>query len=347
MGTAAFGLPWFYLTFGVIGGIGCGLVSIVGTTTIMRTQTQKFGFGAGTAALGFGLGTLLYGAMVRATPQFGEVSAASATIQAAEDYASQNGLDLPAAASTMDPGQIYTLLSIFMVSGVAIAAYGFVFALLLHKPAERSATIADRPVKEVLLSMQWWFLWLIAFIATIGGCGLIAASLGMLRDISGLTVAQSTSYLSILALSACIGRVAGGLLGERVGYRRMTSFFLVLQAGLYMGLAASRSIVSALLIFGLAYFCFGALVAVLGGWTAQSFGTRRYGPIWGLLATGFGTAGLLGPWFLSNVREIGGSYGAALMPIGIMLSVCALLPAMMHERGAQADHRTLHEAKAA
>lgn len=340
-GTTAFGLPWFYVAFGVVGGLGGGFAYIAGTATIMRTQTRRFGFGAGLAALGFGLGSLVYGGVVRSTPQYASVAATTETVAAATDYASKNGLNLPPSAAHLPPAIVQTLLEVFLAGGIAIAIYGFVFAMLLHDPERCEATIADRPLRAVVTTMQWWFLWLAYFIATVAGGGIMANSTEILRDVTDLPTADPAGYLTFFALSGCVGRIGIGAAVDHVGYRRMTSIILLVQAMLYFGLASIHAFVPAVALFAAAYFTYGGLVAVLGGWTAQSFGTRHFGAIWGLLVTGFGTAGLVGPWFLSNVYEITGSYGGALMPMGLMLAVCALLPALMHERGAASSEHEL------
>jgi len=337
VGTPHLGLPWFFLCYGVVGGAGCGLAYIAGMSTVMRTQSRRFGFGAGLAALGFGLGSLVYGIVLRATPQFAAVSHATSVIRTAEEYAAAHGVEMSATASALAEGEIGKLMGIFVGNALTIAVVGGLVVSQLRNLDVREANVEDRTVAQAAQTMQWWFIWAMYFAATIAGGGIIGNAIAILHEITALPAAALTEYIVLLALAGCIGRIGMGALVDRVGYKRLLSTLLLVQATIYFGLSVAHDLHVALLLFASAFLCFGGIVALLTGWTAQSFGTRHFGAIWGLLTTGFGTAGLLGPWFISAVHSINGTYTGALMPMGLMLAMTAALPAAMRERGEKAS----------
>jgi OFA family oxalate/formate antiporter-like MFS transporter len=59
MGTAAWGAPWLYLTYGVIGGVGAGMAYIAPVSMVTKWFPRQRGLAGGLVAGGFGLGAFL------------------------------------------------------------------------------------------------------------------------------------------------------------------------------------------------------------------------------------------------------------------------------------------------
>ena len=70
LGTARFGAPWIYATYGVLGGIGLGLGYVTPVAAVTKWFPDKRGFGSGMVVMGFGLGAFLYNQLLARLPAF-------------------------------------------------------------------------------------------------------------------------------------------------------------------------------------------------------------------------------------------------------------------------------------
>jgi OFA family oxalate/formate antiporter-like MFS transporter len=72
--------------------------------------------------------------------------------------------------------------------------------------------------------------------------------------------------------------------------------------------------------------CYGGGFGTMPAFTADYFGPKNVGPIYGLMLTAWGFASAFGPLFIAHMRETTGSYSGALRVIAGVMAVSALLP---------------------
>ena len=63
--------------------------------------------------------------------------------------------------------------------------------------------------------------------------------------------------------------------------------------------------------------------------TADYFGPKNVGPIYGLMLTAWGFASAFGPLLIAHMRETAGSYRGALHVIAGVMAVSTLLPILV------------------
>ena len=83
-------------------------------------------------------------------------------------------------------------------------------------------------------------------------------------------------------------------------------------------------------------FNFGGIFALLPSATADAFGTRGLGTNYGLVFTGYGVAGILGPIVAARVYDATQTYAAAFT-FAAVLCVAAALIALFSGRAAPAE----------
>jgi OFA family oxalate/formate antiporter-like MFS transporter len=83
----------------------------------------------------------------------------------------------------------------------------------------------------------------------------------------------------------------------------------------------------ALLIFGAAFtgLCYGTVFTLFPATTADYYGVKNLGVNYGLVFTGFGVAGVIGPMLGGKIRDSFGNYHNAFTISAIMLLVGAVL----------------------
>ena len=93
--------------------------------------------------------------------------------------------------------------------------------------------------------------------------------------------------------------------------------------------------------------CYGGGFGTMPAFTADYFGTKNVGPIYGLMLTAWGFASAFGPLLIAHMRETQGSYRGALHVIAGILAISALLPLLVRPPEERTHPRGLHPAPTA
>ena len=148
----------------------------------------------------------------------------------------------------------------------------------------------------------------------------------VLAEAAGAAGSASTA-VSVLALFNAAGRIVAGTLSDKFG--RVTVLFgaFVLElAGLGLLLLVGTGD-TLLFLLGVSVIgvCFGALMGVYPGFTADQFGIRHNSVNYGIMFIGFAIAGYFGPSTCGRLLASTGSYTAAFLVAAILAVVGILL----------------------
>jgi OFA family oxalate/formate antiporter-like MFS transporter len=293
------------LTFGVIGGIGIGLgYSATTPPAIKWFPLARKGFITGIVVSGVGLAAVYISPLTQYLLKI-------TTIQ-----------------------QTFLALGIGTVVIVAILAQflanppaGYVPDSPEANPATRSAiTPPPRPDldwHEMLRTSQFYLLWMMFVLGA-------AAGLMIIAHIAIIAKEQARWEwgfvpLATLAIFNTLGRVVSGYLSDRIGRTRTMTLAFVAQAMNMFAFAHYTS--PALLVFGSAFtgLCYGTIFTLMPAATADFYGLRNLGVNYGILFTGFGVAGVLGPILGGRIRDGLGSYTYSYTISAILLLIGAAI----------------------
>lgn len=180
---------------------------------------------------------------------------------------------------------------------------------------------------------RFWLLTIISFAMAAGLGGIVVHLVPLLRDL-GADPLAAASTASLVGLSSVIGRLGIGYLLDRLPAALVSLGVLALAAaGIALLLADGLSMGAiAAILLGLAA---GAEIDLLAYLTAQHFGQREYGAIYGwqysVFALGYG----LSPFALGRLRDGTGNYDLALTLSALLVGCAALLMLGLRE-GARA-----------
>jgi OFA family oxalate/formate antiporter-like MFS transporter len=298
-------LTMMVFTFGVIGSIGIGLGYSAATPCAMKWfDPTKKGMIAGIVVAGVGL-----------SPVY--ITPITASL-----------------LKTYGISQTFTILGVFAIVAVVL------FALFLKNPPEvgqpEKNVKKETPVtkgnnftwSEVTRTPQFYLLWLMYLLAATAGLMLIA-------HLPSIAVAQANwktaGFLLVVILSIfnALGRLGAGVLSDKVGRTRAMMLVFMLQA-LNMFLFAFYTTIPWLIlgsaIAGLAY---GAVFSLFPTTTAEYFGMKNLGVNYGLIFTGWGVAGVIGPMLGGMVADKTGAYGYGYLVAAVFLVIATLLVGLM------------------
>jgi OFA family oxalate/formate antiporter-like MFS transporter len=190
----------------------------------------------------------------------------------------------------------------------------------------RAAGTYEYGVAEALHTRQFWLLWVMLFLNVSAGIMIISQASPMGQQMVGLTPVKAANI--VLALSICnsLGRVFWAWVSDYIGRARVYMLLYAIQAVIFFLLPRLDSALlftAAVAVIGL---CYGGGFGTMPSFTADFFGARNMGGIYGWILLAWGAAAIPSPLLIAHVRETTGGYTDAIEVIAIVMLVCVGLP---------------------
>jgi MFS transporter, OFA family, oxalate/formate antiporter len=327
-GTARFGAPWLYATYGVIGGFGLGLGYITPVSAVTKWFPDKRGFASGMVVMGFGLGAFFYNNILKSVPAF-----AAASNEAARAVGG---------TGNMSAAAVDTVLRTFVFSGLVFAVVGGLCATALTNPSAAVAAAAkpaptaaarDYPPSEALRTPQFWALWAMLFLNVTAGILFISNAVPIMRELTNVAPGTALAIYGFIAVFNGIGRFFWGAVSDRIG--RNAAYLLIygVQVVIFFIVGGISSVPVVATLFAIVLLCYGGGFGTMPSFTADYFGTKHYGANYGWILLAWGVGGVVGPIFVGIVRDATGSFTGALPVVAIVLIAAMILPVVTHKPG--------------
>jgi len=292
-------------TFGVIGSIGIGLGYSAATPCAMKWfDSSKKGLIAGIVVSGVGLSP------VYMTP------ITSALLKA------------------------YGISNTFIILGVFAIAVVAVLSMFLAdpteeqapKPANNQATSSskgnDYTWNEVAKTPQFYLLWVMYLLAATAGLMLIA-HLPSIAVVQADWKTAGFMLVVILSIFNALGRLGAGALSDKVGRTRAMMIVFLIQAVNMFLFAFYTSIPMLVVGSAIAGISYGAVFSLFPTTTAEYFGMKNLGVNYGMIFTGWGIAGVVGPMLGGMVADKTGSYNNGYLVAGVFLILATILVSLL------------------
>jgi|SRR5712664_921909 len=300
-------LWWLYLSFGVIAGIGLGLSYIVPVAVLVKWFPERRGMITGLAVGGFGAGALITAPVATRLIQ---------SVGVLETFAYL--------------GIAYLLLTVFSAifmqnppEGWAPAGWTPSASLASHRPAK------EYTLGEALRTWQWWALWLLLFLNTSAGISVISQESPLFQELAGVTAIVAAGMVGIVSLGNALGRLFWAWASDSISRRGAFFTMLLLQVALFWAIPSVHSRTTLTIVALLVLLCYGGGFGTMPAFTADYFGPRNVGPIYGLMLTAWGFASAFGPLLIAALRQSTGTYRSGLHVISVILAVSTLLPILI------------------
>jgi OFA family oxalate/formate antiporter-like MFS transporter len=300
-------LSWLYLTYGVIGGIGLGLGYIVPVAVLVKWFPDRRGLITGIAVGGFGAGALI---------------------------------TAPVATRLI---QSVGVLSTFAYLGIAYLIVTVVTGLFMQNPPDGWKPVGwtrttnqtshragrDFTLSEALKTWQWYALWLLLFLNTCAGISIISQEAPLFQEETRVTAAIAASMVGLASIGNAVGRVFWAWVSDLI--TRSATFFVmfVAQILLFWLLPNIATAWFLTIVTFVVLMCYGGGFGTMPAFTADYFGPKNVGPIYGLMLTAWGFASVFGPLLIAHMRETAGSYRGALHIIAGVMTISAVLPILV------------------
>lgn len=283
IGILLIGLGWFLAGFathfilfligyGVMIGVGVGMVYGIPIKGIQDRFSMKKGLMTGIVLLGFGLSTLIV---------------APLSTYLIETY----GLSQT----------FYIYAMIFMIVLVPIS-----LILGIHQDASEVSNIQEN---QKILNVSSIKLYLYFVMATTIGLMMIGLSYYIGVTVYGFNPWSIALSMSLFAVMNGISRPIFGWLMDRKGfyYSVKLSLLLIISASVISIINQGTHLVLFMISYGLFWFNLGAWLAIIPAAVSMKYGRERYAKQYGLFFTGYGIGAIIGTLLSGFIMDLFGN----------------------------------------
>jgi len=280
----------FYLTFGILQGIGLGFGYIVPVYTVVKWFPDRPGLASGIIIMSFALGSLLASFLISGL------------------YASVG------------------LSGAFLTLAIAYGICMLLSALYLANPVtttEHHHAHEDLTAKQILTDKRFMALWLMLFLNVCGGIAIISKAAILGEEVVGMDAAQATMFVAIIGLFNGIGRLFWSSISDKIGCWATFMIFLGINAICFALIPTfSTNTISFQAITYIIIAGYGAGFATMPSFVKEIFGADKYGPVLGYTLTAWSAAAFVGPLLLGLTADISIFYlFAALLIVSLLVGL--------------------------
>jgi MFS family permease len=299
-------------TYGMVAGIGVGIVYGVPMVIAARWFPDKKGLAVGLTIVGFGLSPLI-------TAPLANYLIATYTVRP-------------------------TLRILGIAFTVIIVAIAWVMKLppknwqphhdhALTDPgaiANPKLMVARSYPQRLLTSRSFYGLWICYAIGTVIGLSAIGISGPVGQEIIKISPTVAASSVSLFALFNGVSRPLFGWLSDRFKphYIAIFSYTLILIACLLMANAQTGQVATYLIAFCLFWFCLGGWLAMAPTITLRFFNPDQYAQNYGIVFTAYGVGALIGTLVTGRIRDLLGTYNYVFYPMAF-LAIIGMITALL------------------
>lgn len=197
-----------------------------------------------------------------------------------------------------------------------------------RKDSPRSAKAAiNYNWSKMVRTTNFWLMIALLLCGAITGMMIFSQAVGIAVNQVGMSVTAATGAVAFLALINTFGRLAAGVISDKLGQPlSLLGACILTICGLAMLITCKQGsdfmFYAALTIIG---FPFGAFLGIFPGYTAAAFGTRFNGTNYGIMFCGFALSGAVGPWLMNALSNNGDFYysylaGICIASLGVLLA---------------------------
>lgn len=301
--------PWMlYITYGLIAGIGQGIVysSTIGNT--VKLFPDKRGLGVGIVTAGYGGGTIVIAPIANALIANVGVSQALVTL----------GI---------------SFLVIILGCGLLVKPSPNEFIPQGWIPPVTSGNkgVANISWNEMIKKPLFYIIASMFLIGALSGMMVTANASVIGQTMFGLTAATAALYVSLYSLSNCIGRVFWGVISDRIGRTYCLMAIYLVISTMMLVIALSNSVVGfAVAIIGIG-LCFGGTMGIFPSIVGEKFGMKYYGVNYGVTFVGYSGAAFFGPRIANSVATANNGMFTNAFYIALAISLVGLVLAVVYK----------------
>lgn len=287
------------LTMGIITGAGIGILNVSTSPPVVKWfPPEKKGMVTGIVVAGAGLSSTMYS---------------------------------PLANYLLESVGIHKT---FIYIGIGAFLASIILAQILKNPSKedlkdkdkkegKKILVKDYSWNEMLKSIYFYKLWIMLAFSSSAGLMII----GHISSIARIQTKWEGGFILVILISLfnTFGRIMGGAISDKIGRFNLMKIIFTVQA-LNMVFFASYSS-TVILSIGVAVtgFCYGAVFPVFPSAITDLYGLKNFGINYGIMFTGWGLGGIIGPMIAASIFDSVGNYKSAYIVAALLLIISVII----------------------
>ena len=151
----------------------------------------------------------------------------------------------------------------------------------------------------------------------------------MFQEIAKVGAVVAAGMVGVASIGNAVGRIFWAWISDAITRRWTFVIMFLLQVGLFWILPSTSSATMLTVLSFVILMCYGGGFGTMPAFSADYFGSKNVGPIYGLMLTAWGFASAFGPLLIAHLRQSSGSYTSGLHIIAGIMAVSILLPILI------------------
>jgi OFA family oxalate/formate antiporter-like MFS transporter len=297
-------LNGLYFAYGVLTGVGMGMGYICPVATLVKWFPERRGLMTGVAVCGYGAGALIMSPIAaRAIVAYGVPS------------------------TFLSLGIVYLVLVVAAAQFYANPPQGWRPAGWEPRSAvAKAATTYDYTVREAMGTWQFWLLWLMLFLNVTAGIMIISQASPMAQQLVGMTPVAAAGMVGLISIFNGTGRVFWAWVSDHLGRARVYFLLYAIQVIIFFSLSRIHNVTWFSAAFAIIGLCYGGGFGTMPSFTADFFGARFMGGIYGIILLAWGAAAIPSPIMIARLHQATGRFDTALHVIAVVMLISLTLP---------------------
>jgi OFA family oxalate/formate antiporter-like MFS transporter len=161
---------------------------------------------------------------------------------------------------------------------------------------------------------------------TSAGISIISQESPLFQQLGGATALAAGAMVGVASIGNAVGRVFWAWVSDLVTRRWTFVIVFAIQVLLFWIYPSLHSTTILVTVTFIVLMCYGGGFGTMPAFSADYFGSKNVGPIYGLMLTAWSFASAFGPLLIAHMRETSGKYSGALHVIGIVMAASIILP---------------------
>jgi OFA family oxalate/formate antiporter-like MFS transporter len=190
----------------------------------------------------------------------------------------------------------------------------------------RAATTSNFTVAAAMRTRTFWMLWLMLFLNVSAGIMIISQASPMAQQLVHMTPVAAAGMVGLIAIFNGAGRVFWAWVSDYIGRARVYLMLYGVQAVIFLLLPSVDNVTLFSAAFAVIGLCYGGGFGTMPSFTADFFGSRFMGGIYGWMLLAWGAGAIPSPLLIAHLRQTTGRYDQAIYAIAAVMLVATALP---------------------
>jgi OFA family oxalate/formate antiporter-like MFS transporter len=164
------------------------------------------------------------------------------------------------------------------------------------------------------------------FLNVSAGIMVISQASPMAQQWLGLTPVTAAGIVGVISIFNGLGRIFWAAVSDFIGRAQVYFLLFLVNAGVFFALPRLHSVALFTTAVALVGFCYGGGFGTMPSFTADFFGAKYMGGIYGWILLAWSAGAVPSPILIARVRQTTGTYQPALQVVTVVMLCSLVLP---------------------